>query len=118
MPVASEPLNALPYDFDDASSCRIKHGKLGRSERLPGFDGRGILYGEAPGQIGRRSSRIIPALQNLRQFQGATSERRRRWLLRLRAEGPRRISLWAAHFGYSELPCILLVAEFLVLRAC
>jgi hypothetical protein len=69
-------------------------------------------------EIGRRSSRIIPALQNLRQFQGATSERRRRWLLRLRAEGPRRISLWAAHFGYSELPCILLVTEFLVLRAC
>ena len=31
-------LNALPCDFDDASSCRINHRKLGPSDRLPGVD--------------------------------------------------------------------------------
>jgi hypothetical protein len=34
-------------------------------------------------------------LQELRQ----PLERRERWLLRLRAESPRRIPLWAAHLG-------------------
>ena len=28
----------LPCDFDDASSCRINHRKLGPSDRLPGVD--------------------------------------------------------------------------------
>jgi hypothetical protein len=46
------------------------------------------------------------------------SERRRRWLLRLWAECPLGVPLWAVHFGCSELPCILLVTDFLVLRAC
>src|SRR5258708_31112300 len=44
------------------------------------------------------------------------SERRRLWLRRLRAEGPRRIPLGAV-LGESELPCVLLVAHLLVLRA-
>jgi hypothetical protein len=61
------PLNALPCDFDDASSCRINHGKLGRSERLPGVDGRGILYGEAPGQIGRTGTIKLIEEENSRQ---------------------------------------------------
>ena len=60
-------LNALPRDFDDASSCRINHGKLGRSERLPGVDGRGILYGEAPGQIGRTGTIKLIEEENSRQ---------------------------------------------------
>src|SRR5580693_346511 len=47
-----------------------------------------------------------------------TSKRRRRWLHRLRAECPGGVPLWAANFRYSELPCILLVTDFLVLRAC
>ncbi len=45
-------------------------------------------------------------------------ERRRLWLRRLRAEGPGGVSLWAARFRYGELPCILLVTDLLVLRAC
>jgi hypothetical protein len=45
------------------------------------------------------------------------SERRRFWLRRLRAEGPGGVPLWAAHFRYGELPCILLVTDFFVLRA-
>src|ERR1700726_5272469 len=36
-----------------------------------------------------------------------TSKRSRRWLHRLRAECPGSVPLWAAHFGYGELPCIL-----------
>jgi NTE family protein len=47
-----------------------------------------------------------------------TSKRRRRWLHRLRAECPGGVPLWAAHFGYGELPCILPVTDFLVLGAC
>ena len=46
-----------------------------------------------------------------------TSKRRRRWLHRLRAECPGGVPLWAANFRYSELPCILPVTDFLVLRA-
>jgi hypothetical protein len=48
---------------------------------------------------------------------GFTSKRRRRWLHRLRAECPGGVALWAANFRYSELPCILPVTDFLVLRA-
>jgi hypothetical protein len=46
-----------------------------------------------------------------------TSKRRRRWLHRLRAECPGGVPLWAANFRYGELPCILPVTDFLVLRA-
>src|SRR5262252_2547285 len=45
------------------------------------------------------------------------SKRRGRRLLRLWAECPCRIALWAAHLGQSELPRILLVTDLLVLRA-
>jgi hypothetical protein len=46
------------------------------------------------------------------------SEGRRRWLLRLWAECPRRIPLCALHLGLSQLTCILLVGKLLVLWAC
>jgi hypothetical protein len=46
-----------------------------------------------------------------------SSKRRRRWLHRLRAEGPGVVPLRAAHFRYGALPFILPVAEVLVLRA-
>jgi hypothetical protein len=45
------------------------------------------------------------------------SKRTRRWLHRLRAEYPGGVPLWAANFRYGELPCILPVTDFLVLRA-
>src|SRR5499427_1932260 len=45
------------------------------------------------------------------------SKRRGRLLLRLWAECPCRIALWAARLGQSELPRILLVTDLLVLRA-
>ncbi len=51
-------------------------------------------------------------------FKARRSERRRLWPRGLRAESPCRIPLRATHFGESELPGILLVAELLVLRTC
>ena len=45
------------------------------------------------------------------------SQNRRRLWLRPWTEGPRRIPLGAPHLRQSQLPCIFLVAQLLVLRA-
>jgi hypothetical protein len=66
--------------------------------------------------VAERRRRAVPrnrlGLRNEQQ-----SERRRLWLRRLRAEGPGGVLLRATHFRYRELPCVLLVAHRLVLRA-
>src|ERR1700747_33234 len=64
-----------------------------------------------------RFRRVIRRGAQQDNAQWITSKRRRRWLHRLRAECPGGVPLWAANFRYSELPCILPVTDFLVLRA-
>jgi hypothetical protein len=71
MGIASGPcfLNALRCDFDDASSCRIKHGERGCSQRRPGVGGRGILYGsgrrfQKPLILRRGGGGVAPAVAN------------------------------------------------------
>jgi len=72
-----------------------------------------------PALTNSRTSRVVSQLgsQGSGNF-NEQSERRRRWLLRLWAECPSGVPLWAVHFGCSELPRILLVTDLLVLRAC
>ena len=68
--------------------------------------------------IGRRLARSRPVTVLADIARNEQSKRRWRWLLGLWAECPGGVPLWAAHFRYSELPCIFLVPDFVVLRAC
>jgi hypothetical protein len=97
---------APPQDFSASGYCGL--GVFGKI--LPQIIDEGSFLPDRS-----NLSQMISNWLGLRNEQQL--ERRRLWLRRFGAEGPGGVSLWAARFRYGELPCILLVTEFLVLRA-
>ena len=87
--------------FPPARSCRR------RRARAPSFSPRGMTPEVWDGLCGTQ--------QDIARW--ITSKWRRRWLHWFRAKCPSGVPLWAANFRYAELPGILPVTDFLVLRA-